>query len=463
MVEKMDMEWWAKFKVLEKLHIIREKKTEYVMREKEVLRILGNACPYIVHLYSTFQDAERLYFVLTYAKNSELLKHINMHNKFNFECTRYYTAELILALEYLHLKNIVHRDLKPENILLDHNFHILITDFGSAKIQQKVIIDQTNDEVNEDDENRQRRRNSFVGTAQFVSPEMLQECKSSPASDLWALGCIIFQMASGFMPFTGGSEYLVFQKVIKLEYNFPDGFDERVKDFVEKLLVIEPGRRLGISDVVPYTSLREHEMFDGLNWNDLGPPPSLSDSNLDSKLSGSDSSISVNLEPGLDSRKVSRLVFKDMLPDATGITAVRKRSEGRKLTEIPLEEIESRLRSQESNPFNQFVEGNLILKQGLIDKRKGLFPRRRMFLLTLGPHLYYVDPTTMTYKGEIPWSRELKTEAKNFKTFFIHTPNRKYYLEDPEGYALEWCKAVDQVKQHYFPEDVATQEELSRQ
>ncbi|XP_066139667.1 3-phosphoinositide-dependent protein kinase 1 isoform X1 [Euwallacea fornicatus] len=450
-------------KVLEKLHIIREKKTEYVMREKEVLRILGNACPYIVHLYSTFQDAERLYFVLTYAKNSELLKHINMHNKFNFECTRYYTAELILALEYLHLKNIVHRDLKPENILLDHNFHILITDFGSAKIQQKVIIDQTNDEVNEDDENRQRRRNSFVGTAQFVSPEMLQECKSSPASDLWALGCIIFQMASGFMPFTGGSEYLVFQKVIKLEYNFPDGFDERVKDFVEKLLVIEPGRRLGISDVVPYTSLREHEMFDGLNWNDLGPPPSLSDSNLDSKLSGSDSSISVNLEPGLDSRKVSRLVFKDMLPDATGITAVRKRSEGRKLTEIPLEEIESRLRSQESNPFNQFVEGNLILKQGLIDKRKGLFPRRRMFLLTLGPHLYYVDPTTMTYKGEIPWSRELKTEAKNFKTFFIHTPNRKYYLEDPEGYALEWCKAVDQVKQHYFPEDVATQEELSRQ
>ncbi|XP_050301384.1 3-phosphoinositide-dependent protein kinase 1 [Anthonomus grandis grandis] len=441
-------------KILEKTHIIREKKTEYVMREKEVLRILGSSCRYFVHLYSTFQDVERLYFVLSYAKNGELLKHIILHKKFSFDCTRYYAAELVLALEYLNSKNIVHRDLKPENILFDNNFHILITDFGSAKIEKKSEI-QANGDTDHSVQGPRRRRNSFVGTAQFVSPEMLQESKSSFASDLWALGCIVYQMASGKMPFTGGSEYLIFQKIIKLEYQFPEDFDDTIKDFVEKLLVLEPNRRLGASDSIPYTSLRAHKMFEGINWNDLGPPPKLS-SDTSTLIKSQDSSpdISENLEPGLDNQKVSRLVLKDMLPeviDAKSKTERKKSEANRKITEVSQEELEKRLQAQRSNPFSVFVEGNLILKQGLIDKKKGLFPRRRMFLLTLGPHLYYADPVTMTFKGEVPFSADLRTEAKNFKTFFIHTPNRKYYLEDPEGYALEWCNAIDQVKEHYFP------------
>ncbi|CAG9770588.1 unnamed protein product [Ceutorhynchus assimilis] len=443
-------------KVLKKKHIIREKKTESVMREKEVLRILGNSCPYFVNLYSTFQDYDSLYFVLTYAKNGELLKHINLHNKFNFECTQYYTAELVLALEYLHSKHIVHRDLKPENILFDHNFHIIITDFGSANIEK--TDNQTNN--GETDlitalENTRRRR-SFVGTAQFVSPEMLQESESSAASDLWALGCIVYQMTCGHMPFVGGNEYFIFQKIIKLEYEFPDGFDKRAQDLVENLLVLEPNRRLGASDVVPYTSIREHQMFEGINWNDLGPPPLLSDSPYLIKSSGSNN-FNSNQEPGLDRDIVTKLILKDMLPGAAPTKqAERKISRaGRKITDLTQEEIEKRLLAQQANPYNVFVEGNLILKQGLIDKRKGLFPRRRMFLLTFGPHLYYVDPSNMNFKGEIPWSSDMRTETKNFKIFFVHTPNRKYYLEDPEGYALEWCKAIDQVKEHYFPSEQA--------
>ena len=100
-------------------------------------------------------------------------------------------------------------------------------------------------------------------------------------------------------------------------------------------------------------------------------------------------------------------------------------------------------RQERENDYHRFVEGNLILKQGLLDKRVGLFARRRMMLLTEGPHLYYVDPQNMVLKGEIPWlvplfffvvledvsslllfncrSKELKPEAKNFKIFFVHT------------------------------------------
>lgn len=82
---------------MEKAHVIREKKTESVMREKEVLRILGNSCPYFVRLYWTFQDTDRLYFVLSYAKNGDVLGQIEKHGRLSIDCTRYYLAELILG------------------------------------------------------------------------------------------------------------------------------------------------------------------------------------------------------------------------------------------------------------------------------------------------------------------------------------------------------------------------------
>nr|XP_023025583.1 3-phosphoinositide-dependent protein kinase 1-like [Leptinotarsa decemlineata]ALE20563.1 pdk [Leptinotarsa decemlineata] len=425
-------------KVLEKSHIIREKKTEYVMREKEVLRILGNSCPYFVRLFWTFQDRDRLYFVLSYAKNGDILTQIDNRKTFTIHCARYYAAELLLGIEFLHDKGIIHRDLKPENLLFDENWHLLITDLGSAKIlsSEKPEADKS-----------KTRRNSFVGTAQFVSPEMLTDSQSSFESDLWAFGCILFQMVCGEMPFRGGSEYLVFQKILKLEYAFPEGFDECAKDLVESLLVIEPGKRLGAADERRYSSIRQHEFFSGRNFDDLGPPPKLGD-----ECDGlPESEIPDYLEPGLDEEKASRLQFDLLCP---GEMSVRKKSlPNRKITDLSPEEICERLEAQrKGNAYHSFVEDNLILKQGFVDKKKGFFAKRRMFLLTLGPHLYYVDPVTMTLKGEIPWSNDLKTEAKNFKTFFVHTPNRKYYLEDPDGYALEWCKVIDEVKSHYFPD-----------
>lgn len=109
--------------------------------------------------------------------------------------------------------------------------HILITDFGSAKIVNQV-------EAPQDGQNgERRRRNSFVGTAQYVSPELLSDKAASFASDIWALGCIIYQMVSGLPPFRARSEYKIFQKIMALEYEFPEGFDADAQDLVQKLLV----------------------------------------------------------------------------------------------------------------------------------------------------------------------------------------------------------------------------------
>ena len=93
------------------------------------------------------------------------------------------------------------------------------------------------------------------------------------------------------------------------------------------------------------------------------------------------------------------------------------------------------------------------LISGILDKKKGIFAKRRMFLLTEGPHLYYVDPSAMVLKGEIPWSGEIETEIRNFRIFFVKVPDitsRVYYLIDPDSTAKEWCAAINELKEFYY-------------
>ncbi|PSN39837.1 3-phosphoinositide-dependent protein kinase 1 [Blattella germanica] len=393
--------------------------------------------------------SEGFYFVLTYAKNGELLPYITKVGSFDITCSKFYAAEILVALEHLHSLGLIHRDLKPENILLDENMHILITDFGSAKILNEPPTTE------ETDGQQRQRRNSFVGTAQYVSPELLTDKSASKSSDLWALGCIIYQMVAGLPPFRSRSEYIIFQKIVKLEYEFPDGFDPVARDIVEKLLVLDPTKRLGASDPAGYPSLRSHAFFEGINFDTLHeqtPPPIYPYLPRTSEHEELRSQYRVpdHLEPGLDDKQLTRLLGLD-LQGAERTEPPERPRKRTGVTDISSEEIHQQLEKQkECSKWHSLVEGNLILKQGLVDKRKGLFARRRMLLLTLGPHLYYVDPVNMVLKGEIPWSPELRVEPKNFKIFFVHTPNRTYYLEDPEGYALEWCKAIEEVRIHTY-------------
>lgn len=420
-------------KVLEKRHIIREKKTPYVQREKEVLLRLNH--PFFIKLHFTFQDDDRLYFGLSYARRGELLDYIKRLGCFDENCTQFYTAEILEALEYLHSVGIIHRDLKPENILLNDEMHIQITDFGSAKILDSNEENQTN-----------QRKNSFVGTAQYVSPEVLKSNCSYFSSDLWALGCIAYQLLSGQHPFWGNHEYQIFQKIVKLEYEFPLGFAADAKDLVQKLLVLDPMKRLGCKEMGGYEALRSHGFFQGIEWSDLHlqKPPEL----LPYLPANSENSENLwgEYKPGLDDAHLSQLLGIDLTVSKNAeekqIEKDNWTSEADRCSKL---EIQS-----ETNEYHRYVQGKLILKQGLLDKRKGLFARRRMFLLTEGPRLFYVDPSNMVLKGEIPWSKELRPEAKNFKIFFVHTPNRTYYLEDPEGNALKWCQKLDDVLCHYY-------------
>ncbi|KAK4504108.1 hypothetical protein PRZ48_005023 [Zasmidium cellare] len=250
-------------KVLDKRHIIKEKKVKYVNIERDTLNRLTEH-PGIVRLYYTFQDERSLYFVLDLASGGELLGVLKKLGSFDIECTRFYGAEILDSVAYMHSRGVIHRDLKPENVLLDSNMHVKITDFGTAKILpdprpngRNVTGEPSGDPT---DGAETDRAVSFVGTAEYVSPELLRDKNACKASDLWAFGCIIYQLLAGRPPFKAANEYLTFQKILALDYSFPDGFPEDARDLVERLLVLEPSNRL------PVEHIKSHRFFDGMQW-----------------------------------------------------------------------------------------------------------------------------------------------------------------------------------------------------
>merc|ERR1719471_2629078 len=373
---------------------MREKKQKAIMREKEAMIKLSNfkspTAPYFVGLYATFKNEDNLYFVLSYAKRGDMLKFIKKMAAKEVDVTQFYAAELVQAIEHLHRLNIIHRDLKPENILLSSDMHILVTDFGSAK-----IICEGEDELDGGlvAGPAPARRNSFVGTAQYVSPEILTNSGSSKAIDLWALGCIIYQMVTGIPPFQAQNEYLIFQKIQNLEYSFHDGFDALARDLVEKLLVISPEARLGAGDSPGhYSSLKSHPFFQNIEFSSLHSttPPNIQPWVGDPDQEDPIWSRQADMEPGLGPSQMSR-ILRDQIGDITredSDTEWDDGDDGSLNSEgscIPpsgnigdLSDLErSRLLEKQSktNEFHQFVEGNLILKQGILNKKKGLWSR----------------------------------------------------------------------------------------
>ncbi|KAK6433229.1 serine/threonine protein kinase [Oleoguttula sp. CCFEE 5521] len=253
-------------KVLDKRHIIKEKKVKYVNIERDTLNRLTEH-PGVVRLYYTFQDERSLYFVLDLASGGELLGVLKKMGSFDIECSRFYAAEILDTIAYMHSRGVIHRDLKPENVLLDRDMHVKITDFGTAKIlkmetKANGAVSSSNGEMagNPMDGAETDKAMSFVGTAEYVSPELLRDKNACKASDLWAFGCIIYQLLAGRPPFKAANEYLTFQKILALEYSFPEGFPEVARDLVERLLVLEPSSRL------PVEHIMNHRFFDGVRW-----------------------------------------------------------------------------------------------------------------------------------------------------------------------------------------------------
>ncbi|KAL9539199.1 hypothetical protein PS6_011305 [Mucor atramentarius] len=249
-------------KRLDKAHIVKNNKVKYVMIERDALSRMNH--PGIVKLYWTYKDNRSLYFVLDLAKNGELYTYIRRLAPFDLETTKFYAAEILLSIEHIHSRGVIHRDIKPENILLDDHLHIKVTDFGSAK-----IINEGESAASGDEENTATAARSFVGTAEYVSPELLRSDVVSKEADMWAFGCVIYQMLSGKSPFKAATDYLIFQKIKNLDYVMPDEFPPAAKDIVKRLLTSEPEKRFGSAATGGIGAIKEHPFFEGIDWENI--------------------------------------------------------------------------------------------------------------------------------------------------------------------------------------------------
>ncbi len=184
--------------------------------------------------------------LLEYAIGGELFSYLRRAGRFGANMAKFYAAEIVLAIEYMHAHNIVYRDLKPENLLLDSKGHMKIADFGFAKVVPEVTW-------------------TLCGTPEYLAPEIIQNRGHGKAVDWWSLGVLIFEMIAGFPPFYADAPVAIYEKIVKGVLEFPRDFDPVARDLICRLLVADPNQRLGCSNDPGYC-VRNHPWFAGVDW-----------------------------------------------------------------------------------------------------------------------------------------------------------------------------------------------------
>ncbi|ORX49798.1 kinase-like protein [Hesseltinella vesiculosa] len=244
-VRKKDTNRIYAMKVLRKSRIISRSEVTHTMAEKTVLAKIRN--PFIVPLKFAFQSPDKLYLVLAFINGGELFHHLQKEGRFNEERSRFYTAELLSALECLHDFNVIYRDLKPENILIDYNGHIALCDFGLCKLDMK----------------ENERTNTFCGTPEYLAPELLLGQSYQKIVDWWTLGVLLYEMLTGLPPFYDENTNEMYRKILQDELRFPDDITEDAKSLLRGLLTRDPVQRLGYNGS---TEIKSHPFFASIDW-----------------------------------------------------------------------------------------------------------------------------------------------------------------------------------------------------
>ncbi|KAK4169949.1 Phosphoglucose isomerase-domain-containing protein [Cladorrhinum sp. PSN259] len=249
-VRKKDTNRIYALKTIRKAHIISRSEVAHTLAERSVLAQINN--PFIVPLKFTFQSPEKLYFVLAFVNGGELFHHLQKEQRFDVNRSRFYTAELLCALECLHGFNVIYRDLKPENILLDYQGHIALCDFGLCKLDMK-------------DEDR---TNTFCGTPEYLAPELLMGNGYNKTVDWWTLGVLLYEMLTGLPPFYDENTNEMYRKILSEPLHFPgqEVVPPAAKDLLTRLLNRDPQQRLGANGSA---EIKAHPFFHAIDWRKL--------------------------------------------------------------------------------------------------------------------------------------------------------------------------------------------------
>ncbi|CAN7069670.1 unnamed protein product [Brassica rapa subsp. trilocularis] len=419
-------------KIMDKKFITKENKTAYVKLERIVLDQLDH--PGIIKLFFTFQDSFSLYMALESCEGGELFDQITRKGRLSEEEARFYSAQVVDALEYIHSMGLIHRDIKPENLLLTSDGHIKIADFGSVKPMQDSRITVLPNAASDD------KACTFVGTAAYVPPEVLNSSPATFGNDLWALGCTIYQMLSGTSPFKNASEWLIFQRIIARDIKFPSHFSDAARDLIDRLLDTDPSRRPGAGSE-GYAALKSHPFFMGIDWKNLRSqtPPKLAPDPASQTAS-----------PEREDAHGSSPWNPTHIGDSSAA-----HNDGHSAPSTPSESSSgsiTRLASIDSfdSRWQQFLEpGESVLMISAVKKLQKITSKKVQLILTNKPKLIYVDPSKLVVKGNIIWSdnsNDLNVVVTSPSHFKICTPKKVLSFEDVKQRALVWKKAIETLQ-----------------
>ncbi|CAA7019156.1 unnamed protein product [Microthlaspi erraticum] len=315
-------------KVMDNEFLARRKKSPRAQAEREILKMLDH--PFLPTLYAQFTSDNLSCLVMEYCPGGDLhvLRQKQLGRCFPEPAARFYLAEILLALEYLHMLGVIYRDLKPENILVREDGHIMLTDFdlslrcavnptllrstsppggdparmsgpyNTSNCIQPFCITEPSCQVScfspRLSSNQQKgrkpnhlsktqqqlkrslpqlvaepteaRSNSFVGTHEYLAPEIIKGEGHGAAVDWWTFGVLLYELLYGKTPFKGYNNDETLANVVLQNLKFPDSplVSFQAKDLIRGLLVKEPENRLGSEK--GSVEIKRHPFFEGLNW-----------------------------------------------------------------------------------------------------------------------------------------------------------------------------------------------------
>ncbi|XP_028268618.1 serine/threonine-protein kinase N1b isoform X2 [Parambassis ranga] len=247
-------------KALKKGDIVARDEVESLMCEKRIFETVnGSHHPFLVNLFACFQTPEHVCFVMEYTAGGDLMMHIHA-DVFSEPRAVFYSACVVLGLQFLHDHKIVYRDLKLDNLLLDTEGFVKIADFGLCK-EGMGYGDRTS---------------TFCGTPEFLAPEVLTDTSYTRAVDWWGLGVLIYEMLVGESPFPGDDEEEVFDSIVNDEVRYPRFLSTEAIGIMRRLLRRNPDRRLG-SGEKDAEDVKKQPFFRTMDWEALlqrkVPPP----------------------------------------------------------------------------------------------------------------------------------------------------------------------------------------------
>jgi tRNA A-37 threonylcarbamoyl transferase component Bud32 len=244
-VKKKGTEELYALKSLNQTFLRQKKQLKYAIAECRIMKSIKH--PFVLPMFWSFQTDSHLFLVLEYCPNGDMSMLLSYVHHLTISQARFYIAEIVAALDYLHSKNIIYRDLKPHNTLIDAHGHVRLADFGLAKENTT----QVNPSM------------SFCGSPAYLAPEVLKRLGAWKAIDSYSVGVNLYEYIVGTPPFYDDDIEVLYSNILQGNLKFPPGFDEVAQNLIENLLCLDPDKRL------PMPEIKKHEFFAEIDWIEL--------------------------------------------------------------------------------------------------------------------------------------------------------------------------------------------------